>query len=665
MPLNSLRTPWLASFSLGTLLGPAFAQQNLAAPGGTPVVQAAAKDSTLDGLPGFLLPVPGGAVEMGLDVDQLIAAVCQATSPDKPQLALKLFQPKLQESLQRSLRMLGRKKVAVEPFLLAKWPVKNSEYETYLAAHRQKGIKLRPPFHWWRYGRADDYKARIPEINQLYPGQEGAVHMFWESQGKDLPYELKDDKGNSIVDFPVSNITWRDANTFAGWLGMRLPTEAEWTRAARGDGTHVWPSPTLPEPAADIYSEALLKRLGLFAGRDRTLKKVGTVAGQAGPYGHLDLHGQVWQMTGQLGYQPISSPELFQAEWKKLQKDKIGSLASKPPEWLETRLPAKGGSYLSADEPMQLAIDSRVGIETTKVADSVGFRLAKSLRPGFDAMFSMLRGTHDKSLYGIDQDTDLGLQVGTERYELGADGFPTDYAAVSFAPMNWLSKDKNPDLGKLLEASQRQPVLIGTLVTTVPLHDPLLQPGIYSVLFRRDGLPKELADSIKLGHKELAAAAKKAKTEDKDGDKAAADNKGEKDDKADSDDKKKKVSPWREVIRRYGLTEEDVAKKDAADGNVPFIRVDGIEVPTNDDCFLFFGNEGKVVSLRTKAKKPEAAPAAGGSIQVADDGKGKALATLSITAPLAAAAQKKYLGFTLQLLLDRPAPTADKPWRGL
>jgi hypothetical protein len=208
-------------------------------------------------------------------------------------------------------------------------------------------------------------------------------------------------------------------------------------------------------------------------------------------------------------------------------------------------------------------------------------------------------------------------------------------------------------------------VLIGTLVTTVPLHDPLLQPGIYSVLFRRDGLPKELADSIKLGHKELAAAAKKAKTEDKDGDKAAADNKGEKDDKADSDDKKKKVSPWREVIRRYGLTEEDVAKKDAADGNVPFIRVDGIEVPTNDDCFLFFGNEGKVVSLRTKAKKPEAAPAAGGSIQVADDGKGKALATLSITAPLAAAAQKKYLGFTLQLLLDRPAPTADKPWRGL
>ena len=217
-------------------------------------------------------------------------------------------------------------KVYLDAYYIGKYEVTNAEYYAFWVSDASRR-------------HTPENFAHLPDIGE------------WPARAKQFP------------NHPIVGVSWHDAKAYAEWRGMRLPTEAEWEKAARGYTDRTWPWGNAMEPYANTSAAE--------DGYENQLAPVGSFPRGKSYYGALDMAGNVWEWTADW-YSDVYY-------WRSLQANNNASRSAKrnPPgpdvgSWRVIR----GGSYI--DALPRCSTTFRFYLYPRLKTSFVGFRLAKT-----------------------------------------------------------------------------------------------------------------------------------------------------------------------------------------------------------------------------------------------------------------------------------------------
>jgi iron(II)-dependent oxidoreductase len=153
--------------------------------------------------------------------------------------------------------------VTLAAYSIDRFPVTNAEFAGFLDMFGPVNVKGEGLFD------IDDPDARIHQAGAKWTADSGYEHH------------------------PVVEVSWAGARDYCGWRGKRLPTEAEWEKAARGTNARQYPwGHTPPDRTRARFS----------AGWNETAP-VNSHPSGASPYGVHDMAGNAWEWVAS-AYRP-------------------------------------------------------------------------------------------------------------------------------------------------------------------------------------------------------------------------------------------------------------------------------------------------------------------------------------------------------------------------
>ncbi|MEO8185165.1 MAG: SUMF1/EgtB/PvdO family nonheme iron enzyme, partial [Deltaproteobacteria bacterium] len=157
----------------------------------------------------------------------------------------------------------------------------------------------------WRWVPGGEFGMGAEDLTHARPVHAVRVSPFWLAETPVTndqyrrfllatghpPSRLSDERRFNAPVQPVVGVSWHDAAAYCVWaseeLGreVKLPSEAEWEFAARGPEGRKY-------PWGEQESDATL---AVYGDQEGVPREVGSCPAGRGPYGHLDLAGNVWQ----------------------------------------------------------------------------------------------------------------------------------------------------------------------------------------------------------------------------------------------------------------------------------------------------------------------------------------------------------------------------------
>lgn len=475
----------------------------------------------------------------------------------------------------------------VAPFYIDLTEVTNLQWKTYLDATGRKASPALVEFGW--------PNGEIPE------GQE---------------------------QFPITNVNLSEIKDFVRWCGKRLPNEAEWTRAARGDDERVY-------PWGDDWNDKLCRSA---ASGSAGAVAVGKFPDGASPFGVLDMAGNVFEWVDSPfkqydGFQPLTLTE---------GKKKSATIT---PNFNSSWRVIKGGSFTTIKQFTR--IDVRLGQSIVESDAALGFRCARSIKPGLEAVRNGLARLNSPAFHklGLDETDVVAREI--DSYD-DANKVITGYRFLAFAHREPV---KGPSITQIRKTARDEFLPLGVIVssegltleamvdrtalakaeglpsatapqkaakqTAVDNAKRVLPPGEYTVLFKAEGESKAYKEKLKKGN---------GKEKDKEKEKEAP--KDEADDKPEAKaNGKAKAEKKAKGDKENGEAEEPAADESSLEAMMPWPGLasihdleEDIDYPQDADLFLFLNANNAVVGFAKPESitEEEVAPAVSTR---SDDGK--------------------------------------------